>query len=374
MNKKIVFISGTRADYGKIKSIIKILIKNKFKIKIFVTGMHLVKKFGETHHEIAENFSKKRIYKFKNYKPNDSLDLILSNTVRGFSKFIKREKPDLVIVHGDRVETLAAAISASFNNILVGHIEGGEISGSIDEHIRHSVSKLSHIHFVSTERASVRLKKMGEIPKNVFVVGSPDLDIMSSKSLPDIKEVKKRYEINFKNYGIVIYHPVTTSLNNLHKNSKKVIDSLKFTNKNYIIVYPNNDPGNDIILNNYKNLLFKNKRFKFIRSMRFEYFLTLLKNSSIIIGNSSSGVIEAPFYGIPTINIGSRQNLRSDGKSIINCKHNSKKLEKLINHFFTKKFKKNNDYGKGNSDKKITYILKNKKIWKTPLQKQLSEY
>lgn len=374
MNKKIVFISGTRADYGKIKSIIKILIKNKFKIKIFVTGMHLVKKFGETHHEIAENFSKKRIYKFKNYKPNESLDLILSNTVRGFSKFIKREKPDLVIVHGDRVETLAAAISASFNNILVGHIEGGEISGSIDEHIRHSVSKLSHLHFVSTQRASVRLKKMGEIPKNVFVVGSPDLDIMSSKSIPNIKEVKKRYEINFKNYGIVIYHPVTTSLNNLHKNSKKVIDSLKSTNKNYIIVYPNNDPGNDIILDNYKNLLFKNKRFKFIRSMRFEYFLTLLKNSSIIIGNSSSGVIEAPFYGIPTINIGSRQNLRSDGKSIINCKHNSKKIEKLINHFYTKKFKKNNDYGNGNSDKKITSILKNKKIWKTPLQKQLSEY
>ena len=159
MNKKIVFISGTRADYGKIKSIIKILIKNKFKIKIFVTGMHLVKKFGETHHEIAENFSNKRIFKFKNYKPNQSLDIILANTVKGFSKFIKKEKPDLVIAHGDRVETLAAAISASFNNILVGHIEGGEISGSIDEHIRHSVSKLSHLHFVSTKRAAIRLKK-----------------------------------------------------------------------------------------------------------------------------------------------------------------------------------------------------------------------
>jgi UDP-N-acetylglucosamine 2-epimerase (hydrolysing) len=108
--------------------------------------------------------------------------------------------------------------------------------------------------------------------------------------------------------------------------------------------------------------------------MRFEYFLTLLKNSSIIVGNSSSGVIEAPFYGIPTINIGSRQNLRSDGKSIINATYHSKKLEKLINHFYKKKFKKNNDYGYGNSDKKITSILKNKKIWKTPLQKQLSEY
>jgi len=374
MNKKIVFISGTRADYGKIKSIIKILIKNKFKIKIFVTGMHLVKKFGETHHEIAENFSNKRIFKFKNYKPNQSLDIILANTVKGFSKFIKKEKPDLVIAHGDRVETLAAAISASFNNILVGHIEGGEISGSIDEHIRHSVSKLSHLHFVSTKRAAIRLKKMGEIPKNVFVVGSPDLDIMSSKSLPNLKKVKERYEIDFKDYGIIIYHPVTTNLKNLSKNSKKVIESLKATNKNYVVVYPNNDPGNDIILENYKSLIFKNKKFKFIRSMRFEYFLTLLKNSSIIVGNSSSGVIEAPFYGIPTINIGSRQNLRSVGRSIINSTYNSKKIKKLINHFYKKKFKKNNDYGNGNSDKKITSILKNKKIWRTPLQKQLSEY
>ena len=294
MKKKLLFITGTRADYGKIKSIIRKTINERFNVKIFVTGMHLSKKFGETFHEIKKNFHKDNIFKFKNFRNSDSQDIILANTIYGFSKFLKKFNPDMVIVHGDRTESLACAISASFNNILVTHIEGGEISGNIDEHIRHSISKLSHIHLVSNQIARDRLLKMGELKKNVFVVGSPDIDIMSSKKLPTLSAVKKRYGFTFESYGIVILHPVTSEIKKIKKQADIFIKSLVKSNNNFIVILPNNDPGNEIIRNAYKKIN-SNIKFKIIKSMRFEYFLTLLKNCNVVIGNSSCGVIEAPF-------------------------------------------------------------------------------
>ena len=166
--KKIIFLTGTRADFGKIKSVIKLLRKKKFRIKIFVTGMHLNKIFGYTYNEIKKSFPESILYKFNNYVNNNSLDLTIAKTITGFSKFINKEQPDMVIIHGDRSEALAGAISASFKGILVGHIEGGEISGNIDEHIRHSISKLSHLHFVSNNLAKKRLLRMGEISSKIF--------------------------------------------------------------------------------------------------------------------------------------------------------------------------------------------------------------
>lgn len=372
MKKKLLFTTGTRADYGKIKSVIRKTINERFDVKIFVTGMHLSKKFGETFHEIKKNFKKNNIFKFKNFKNNDSQDIILANTIYGFSKFLKKFNPDMVIIHGDRSESLACAISASFNNILVTHIEGGEISGNIDEHIRHSISKLSHIHLVSNQIAKTRLLKMGELKKNVFVVGSPDIDIMSSKKLPTLIEVKKRYEFTFESYGIVMLHPVTSEIEKIKKNADIFVKSLVKSNNNFIVILPNNDPGNEIIINSYKKINSNNK-FKIIKSMRFEYFLTLLKNCSIIIGNSSCGIIEAPFYGIQTINLGNRQNNRSKEKSIINISFSEEKILKNLKKYLGKKYKKSRLYGNGNADTKIIKILKNKKIWLTQTQKTLSD-
>ncbi len=372
MKKKIIFITGTRADFGKIKSILKKTIDEKFEVKIFVTGMHLSKKFGQTFYEIKKNFNNNNIIKYKNFKKNQSQDIILANTIYGFSKFLKKFKPDMVILHGDRAEALACAISASFNNILVTHIEGGEISGNIDEHIRHSISKLSHIHLVSNKIAKNRLLKMGELKKNIFVVGSPDIDIMSSKDLPTISNVKKRYGIKFKEYIICIFHPVTSELSKIKQHTEILVKSLINSKKNYVIIHPNNDPGNEIITNTYKKLI-QNNNFKLIKSMRFEYFLTLLKNCDLIIGNSSCGVIEAPFYGITTINLGNRQNKRSSEKSIINISFNENLILNNIKKYLKIRFKKSKLYGNGNADKKIISILKKEKIWKTQTQKTLSD-
>ena len=370
--KKIIFITGTRADYGKIKNLIKTLSSKKiFDIHIFVTGMHLLKKYGSTKNIIIkENKRNAKIHLFQNQSYEDQLDIILSKTVNGFSKYLKKIEPDMVVIHGDRVETLAAAISSSFNNFLTCHIEGGEQTGTIDEHIRHSVTKLAHIHLVSNLNAKKNLLRMGENPKSVFIVGSPEVDLMKSKQLPDLKEVKKRKNINFENYAILIFHPVTTNLKSLKNEVNIILKVLNKLNKNTVIVLPNNDPGSYFIFEIYRKFK-KNKNFKFIDSMRFEYFLTLLKNSSFILGNSSSGVREAPYYGVPTINIGTRQINRANTKSILNILTISKKkLEMKILKINDKNLKKIKLFGNGNSAKKILNLFKDKNIWNTSIQKK----
>ena len=158
---------------------------------------------------------------------NSQMDLVLANTIQGLGHYIREFSPDLIVVHGDRIEALAGAITGVISNILVAHIEGGEVSGTMDELIRHAVTKLSHFHFVSNNQARKRLVQMGEAPDSIFVIGSPDIDIMLSENLPELSEVKRRYEINFPEYAIFIYHPVTTELHLLHENITTVTAALE---------------------------------------------------------------------------------------------------------------------------------------------------
>lgn len=171
----------------------------------------------------------------------------------------------------------------------VAHIEGGELSGTIDELIRHAISKLSHTHFVANEKAKSRLIQMGELEQSIFVIGSPDMDIMFSDKLPEIEEVKRYYEIPYANYGIVMYHPVTTEYAQTEYHVMQLVDALQADNRDYVVIYPNNDLGSQTILKAYHHLK-DNSRFRLIPSMRFEYFLTLLKNADLLVGNSSAGI------------------------------------------------------------------------------------
>lgn len=371
MNKKIVFLSGTRADFGKIKSLIEALeCHDKFEPFIFVTGMHLIEKYGYTLIEI-ERCNYTNIDTFANHTCETTMDLTLAKTIEGFSEYIKRVKPDLIIVHGDRVEALAGAITGSLNNILVAHIEGGEISGTIDELIRHSVSKMSHIHFVANDLANQRLIQMGEIESSIKVIGSPDIDIMFSDTLPLINEVKKYYEIPYKEYSIVMLHPVTTEFKNMKEYAKNLVDVLLQEKRNYVVIYPNNDLGSELILNEYKRLE-NNSRFRIIPSVRFEYFLTLLKESKFIIGNSSAGIREAPYYGIPTINIGTRQENRASNESILNTDYSKESiLEALQFQINNEQINKTNKlFGKGNSAQLFIDSITCESFWKIKTQKQ----
>ena len=374
--KKLVFLSGTRADFGKLKSLINICNASKlFDVHIFVTGMHLDKKFGYTVDEIRKE-GYKNISTFKNYTSSSRMDIILSNTIKGFSEYICNLKPDLIVVHGDRVEALAGAISGSLNNFLVSHIEGGEISGTIDELIRHAVTKMSHVHFVSNHDAANRLIQLGELPESIHTIGSPDLDLMDPSRIPKLDLVKQYYEIPFDEFSIAMFHPVTTEENQISKNIKEFVGALTHSKKNYILIFPNNDLGSDLIIDEYLKLK-KNKSFKIFPSLRFEYFLTLLSHCDFIIGNSSAGIREAPFYNIPSIDIGTRQQNRSQNNLIIHSDYKKEKIIKAIDAAVTMKpytiTQSIQDFGEGDSDKRFITILKNKNIWMTSKQKQFQE-
>lgn len=370
--KKIIFLTGTRADFGKLKSLIEITSLNQqFEVYIFATGMHLSKLHGNTVDEIRK-CGYKNIHTYNNHEKSDTMDEILGNTILGFSNYIKQISPDLIVVHGDRVEAMSGAIVGALNNILVAHIEGGEISGTIDELIRHSISKMSHIHFVANDIALKRLVQMGEVEDNIFVIGSPDIDAMLSSKLPSIEQVRERYEIEFENYAISLFHPVTTEFELMKQNATNYVDSLLSLNDNFIVIYPNNDLGYHFILDEYKRL--ENlTNIKIFPSVRFEYFIVLLKYAKYLIGNSSAGIREAPYYGIPTINIGTRQNKRAIGGEIINCSYEKNQILEAINSAKTVTVKKLDLYGDGNSDQLFLNILLNDDFWEIEKQKQFKE-
>lgn len=371
--KKILFLTGTRADFGKIKSLIKILEKQQeFEVFVFVTGMHLQNEYGYTLIEI-ERCNFENVHTFENHTHETTMDLTLAKTIEGLSSYVNIINPDMIVVHGDRVETLAGAIVGSLNNILVAHIEGGEISGTVDELIRHSVSKLSHIHFVSNENAANRLKQMGEMDSSIFTIGSPDIDTMFSEDLPSLEVVNEYYQIPFDKYAIVMFHPVTTEAKEMQRYAHDFITALLNDTHNYVVIYPNNDLGSQCIINRYKTLK-DNIRFRVFPSLRFEYFLTLLKSSQFIIGNSSAGIREAPYYGIPIINIGTRQQNRAVDVSIINVDYDINSITEALKNIDNHPIKKTkSDFGQGNSAQLFLESIKNTSIWKINHQKQFRD-
>lgn len=370
-NKKhILFVTGTRADFGKIKSLISAVEGSEdFHYTIFITGMHTLEKYGNTFLDVQSCF--KHTFVYLNQSSSPSMERILADTIHGLSKYLTENKYDMIVVHGDRVETLASAIVGSFKNILVTHIEGGEVSGTIDEIIRHSTSKLSHFHLVANTGAKNRLIQMGEQENSIKVIGSPDIDIMLSDKLPSIEEVKRHYEIPFSEYAVSTFHPVTTEVEKIKEHCDELMLAMEESNKNYVIIYPNNDMGAEKIFQVYENFN-SNPRFKFYPSIRFEYFLTLLKNSKFIIGNSSAGIREAPVYGISTINIGTRQNRRYCSGTIANVSPEKKEiLEAIASVNKREKVKDQFDYnfGAGKSASEFLKFISDEKIWKMDIQK-----
>ena len=371
--KKIVFLTGTRADYGKLKSLITMVeTAPDFQAHIFVTGMHMLHKYGFTVQEV-EKSGYKNVYKYINQHAADTMDVILAKTITGLSDYVKEVQPDMIVVHGDRVEAMAGAIVGSLNNILVSHIEGGEVSGTIDELIRHAVSKMAHLHYVSNETAKKRLLQLGETDKSINVIGSPDLDIMSSGSLPTLEEALDRYEIPFNDFGVLMYHPVTTELDALAENIKCVVDAVIASNRNFVVIYPNNDHGTDVIINEYKRLDGRDN-IRIFPSVRFECFLTLLKYSKVVIGNSSAGVREAPFYGIPSLDIGTRQKNRATARSITNLPNNADEILSCLNNEYGKKYDAFHEFGSGESDSLFTASLCDDALWETEKQKVFVDF
>jgi UDP-N-acetylglucosamine 2-epimerase (hydrolysing) len=370
--RKIVFATGTRADFGKMKPLIQATQKlGRFHVEVFVTGMHMLSKYGSTYREI-EKAGIRNIFKFMNQGMSSRMDSVLATTIVGFSNYASEVQPNLVVVHGDRVETLAVAAVGALNNILVAHIEGGEVSGTVDETIRHAVTKLSHVHFVCNEEARRRVLSMGEREDAVFVIGSPDIDIMKSTDLPSLANAKRRYGIGFDEYAILLYHPVTTELLKLNDNVRTLVSAVENSGRNYVVIYPNNEEGSDVILGEYERFG-HNDRIRMFPSIRFEHFLTLLRNARFIIGNSSAGVREAECFGVLAIDVGTRQHGRTTSTNVIHVEHDKDQIMDAIRRAETQGVDAVSHFGDGNSTKRFIEIIEEEAVWSISRQKQFSD-
>lgn len=368
--KKVLFITGTRADYGKIKPLINALeTSENFKVYIFVSGMHLIEKLGSTYREILKDKYENVYVDFSQVNVGiASYDL--GNIICNLTSYVKQISPDMIAVHGDRIDALAGAAVGALNNIRVAHIEGGELSGTIDESIRHAVSKFAHIHFVCNDDAKKRLIQLGENDNRIFIIGSPDIDMMLSGNLPTLDQARERYEIYYEKYRILMYHPVTTEYQKIRKNIREIVDAVLESGEDYVVIYPNNDLGSEIILQEYERFA-DNEHFRVFPSLRFEYFLTLLKNAEVMLGNSSAGVRETSVYGIPAIDIGTRQEGRYD-RSSQNIQHVDERKDEILHACSRyKEFKKQSmKFGTGESTKRFMEIMNEESTWTIDIQKR----
>jgi UDP-N-acetylglucosamine 2-epimerase (hydrolysing) len=369
--KRLLFVTGTRADYGKLEPLAVAAQQAGFVISFFITGMHMMRRYGETRLEV-KRFPNAEFFEFVNQREGDAQEFILSKTLLGFSDFVHEHRPDLVVIHGDRVEALAASIVCAMKYIPSAHIEGGEVSGTIDESIRHCNTKLCATHFVSSEAAKARVLALGESPESVYNIGSPELDTHARPSGVSIEEVKARYAIPFDDYGIVIFHPVTSEADTMGAQARALFDRLVASGKYFVVILPNNDPGTESIMEVLATL--PAERFRLIPSMRFNYFSELMKHAAVLVGNSSAGVREAPFLGLPSLDVGTRQTNRSLSHSITTCEaFDTKVIDEFISHSWARKWSQDMGFGDGFSSEKFLDAIGVASFWNGRRQKQFHD-
>lgn len=366
MKKKIniLAITSTRADFGILSNLLKKINNDKFiNFNLIVTGSHTSKKFGNSYSEIPKNLKLIKVnFNFLKYDQQNIADnsaIIIKKT----SKIIRNKKPDLFLILGDRYEIFCAAYSALINYLPIAHIHGGELTqNSLDDALRHGISKMSNIHFVSHKKYKNRLIQLGENKKNIFCFGGLGAENIKKLNVVDKKKLEKIYNIKFKRRNILVtYHPETIKhTNNLQKFKILIKACYKLEKINFIFTYPNFDHGSRDIINLLKKQ--KNKKnITVIKTFGHQNYLSLLKHCDLMIGNSSSGILEAPSLRKFAINIGDRQTGREFSNNVINCKMNMAEIIKKINHAYV--IKNNNRikniYYKKDCANKILKTLKN---------------
>ena len=366
--KKICVITGSRADYGLLKILLTQIKKDKyFSLQLLVTGSHLSEEFGNTYIEIQKD----------GFNISDKIEIILSSDTPSsvcnsiglgvilFSKSFTKLKPDLVLILGDRFELLSASTSALIHNIPIAHLHGGEkTTGAFDDSIRNAITKMSNIHFVATDEYSKRVIQMGEDPKSVYNVGGLGLDNISNLNLLSKKALEKELSFKFlKRNLLVTYHPETAKTEDPSQQFSEILEALSsFKDTGIIFTLPNADKGRTSISELIKDFCNVSSNYIYFSSLGSIRYLSCLKYINAVIGNSSSGIIEAPSFNIPTINIGNRQKGRILANSIINCSLNSNEIKKSIILAFSEKFNRSiintkNPYGEGGASKKIISII-----------------
>ena len=369
---KIFIITERRADYSRFKPIMNLIKKDdSLEYILTVTGAHLKKDMGYTKDEIIKD-GFKIDYEIEMFNEDSDSGGAM---VRSFARVAEQvtfcledARPDLILSGFDIGANMAVTIAGAHMNIPVAHIQGGEVTGTIDESIRHAMSKFSHYHFASNEDALERLVKLGELRERIFNVGCPSIDAILETE--DDDQVLEKYNLTENDYFILLQHPVTSEINQSERQIQITLSAIEKSNINVLIILPNNDAGYSKIIKQLKN-----SKIRFVESLGISDYINLLKRSSGLIGNSSSGIHETSTFDIPTINIGSRQHGRLRPENVFDVEHDEKEIIDAIKksiEFKNKKIKVSNPYGDGTSAKKIVSIIKELDLSNNIIQKTIT--
>ena len=377
--RKICVAIFSRANYGSIRKVLEELKKSpKIDLQILIGGSANISKYGLVSDLIRQDgfrIDEEIYFQVEGATPTTMVKTTALGMIE-IATALERLKPDIVLTVGDRYETLSTVVSAAYMNIPVAHTMGGEITGTIDESIRHAITKFSHIHFPANNKAKENIVRMGEEKKNVFNVGCPRIDLVKSclsKTPKNLNRlvfgrklgVGEEFDLN-KDFITLMHYPVTTEFGQNFKNMCKILDAIKKINLPKLIFWPNADAGSEEIsrairIYREKNLL---KNSWFIKNLDHYTFFHILNVTKCLIGNTSSAIREGSFIGVPTVSVGTRQNGRDRGRNVINANYNTNEIYKKIILQISKKNKilKSNLYGNGNASKKIVNILKKIKV------------
>lgn len=381
--RKVAAVTGSRSEYGIIRPVLT-AIKNHqdLELLLIVTGMHLSPEFGSSVAEIEED----------GFKISAKVDMLLSNDtlgamaksvgmgIIGMAQTLEHLEPDILLILGDRTEALAATIASAYMNIPIAHVQGGDtgIGSNIDNPNRHAITKFSHIHLPATEGAKDRIIRMGEEPWRIYMVGSPALDsVLNEEKIPE-DVLAREYSLDLdRPLILVVQHSVTTQVDEAPAQMRTTIEVIIELGLPTILVYPNSDAGGRRMIEIIKR--YQKKPFiKVFKNIPHTKFLSLLRIANVIVGNSSSGIIEAPSFGLPAINIGIRQKGREKSNNVIQVEHDKKEILDAIkyaltnNEFLTEVKNCENPYGDGKSGPRIAKILSEVEITPQLLRKKIT--
>lgn len=379
--RTICVLTGTRAEYGLLKPVMEsIQAHPRLKLSLMVTGMHFVKEFGETFRQICKD-GFEIDYKIKMHPKGDSgvdMSAAIGKGIQALAGGFANRRPDFLLLLGDRIEALAGAVAAAYMNIPVAHIHGGDTSrGGIDESARHAITKLANIHFPATRKSYQRIIKLGEKKEHVYCVGAPGLDAILNEDLYSKESLGNRLKVDFNDpVMLVLQHPVTTQVKQARKHIRETLAVVKTLKTQTIIVYPNSDAGGKAMIEEINRL--KNEKYvRIFKNLPRKEYLSCLRYCSVLVGNSSSGVIESASFHLPVVNIGIRQEGRECSCNVLHVKHDRDLIRRAIQKTFNgaeflKALKRcRSPYGEGKAGKRIAQILASVRIDENLLQKQI---
>lgn len=362
--KKIAVVTSTRAEYGILKPLIARLQKEEnFKVQLLVTGTHLSDGYGNTQKEILAdgNSIYKKIPILEEGNTSRDISFVMANAIRGFAVYFAEEKPDLVVVLGDRTEMLGVCCAAMNERIPIAHLHGGELTeGAVDDCVRHAITKMSYLHFPATEEYRRRIIQMGENPKRVYAVGALGVENILKTSLLPYEDMCRETGVPLgSKYVVVTFHPVTLEDNTAFEQVEALISAMEQKdNYFYLITKANADVGSEAVNKRLEEFSGQHENAKLVTSLGMVRYLSAVKYSEMVLGNSSSGIIEAPALGIPTVNIGDRQKGRLMASTIINCKANKADIVSAMEMAAVTEHRVSHLYGDGNTAEKIVQVLK----------------